>query len=121
MTFKPLLLALLAAALLCAAAPATADTPASSSLAGYRYCGKIANPSTGGTVRIFGRRTSCNDSRNLWRIWRRNTLRATCNEANNHCEVTYVHRFRCVYGGTDFEVRLRCTRGTKRVRGFWGG
>ena len=121
MTMRLLTLGLLAGALLCAAAPATAGTPASSALAGYRYCGKIANPDTGGTVRIFGRRTSCNDSRNLWRLWRRNIRRATCNEANDHCAVTYVHRFRCAFGGTDAELRLRCVRGTQRVRGFWGG
>ena len=106
---------------LAAALPASAGEPASSSLDGYRYCGKIPNPDTGGTVRIFGRRVGCRDSRNLWRLWRRNLDRLTCNRDNNFCEVTHVHRFRCVQGGTDELIRLRCTRGTQRMRGYWGG
>jgi hypothetical protein len=109
---------------LASAAPATAGAgeQASASLAGYRYCGKIPNPDTGGTTRVFGRRVGCRDSKSLWRLWRRNLDRANCNDkAHNFCEVTHVHRFRCVFGGTDAEIRLRCTRGNQRMRAYWGG
>jgi hypothetical protein len=111
---------------LAAAVPATAGAGdrASASLAGYRYCGKIPNPDTGGTTRIYGRRLGCRDSRHLWTLWRRNLDRQApkCNnKAHNFCEVTHVHRFRCVFGGNDELVRLRCTRGKQRMRGYWGG
>jgi hypothetical protein len=112
---------------LVAAAPATAGAgagePASASLAGYHYCGKIPNPDTGGTTRIYGHRVGCRDSKSLWRLWRRNLDKQapTCNNKAHNCEVTHVHHFRCVYGGTDLEIRLRCTRGTQRMRAYWGG
>ena len=111
------------AALVVAAVPAaSADGPtAHAALKGYHYCGKIPNPDTGGTTKIYGRRVSCPNSRNLWRIWRRHLSHLTCNESNNFCEVTHVHHFRCVFGGNDLLVRLRCTRGQQRMRGYWGG
>jgi hypothetical protein len=104
-----------------AAAPASAGEPAHAALKGYHYCGKIPNPDTGGTTKIYGRRLGCRDSKNLWRIWRRHLGHLTCTQSNNFCEVTHVHRFRCVFGGNDFLVRLRCTRGNQRMRGYWGG
>jgi hypothetical protein len=78
-------------ALATAASPAAADQPAYAGLSGYRYCGKIPNPDTGGTTKIYGRRVSCRNSKSLWRLWRR------------HLD------------------RLRCTRGNQRMRGYWGG
>jgi hypothetical protein len=109
------------AALATAASPAAADPPAHAALSGYHYCGKIPNPDTGGTTKIYGRRVGCRDSKSLWRLWRRHLDRLTCNKSNNYCEVTHVHHFRCVFGGDDFLVRLRCTRGKQRMRGYWGG
>jgi hypothetical protein len=32
-----------------------------------------------------------------------------------------VKKFRCVYGGDDLLMRLRCIRKGKRVRAYWGG
>jgi hypothetical protein len=109
-----------------AAVPATAGAgdQASASLAGYRYCGKIPNPDTGGTTRVFGRHLNCPDSRHLWTLWRRNLDKQApkCNnKEHNFCEVTHVNHFRCVFGGTDEQIRLRCTRGTQRMRAYWGG
>jgi hypothetical protein len=111
------------AALVVAAVPAASagDPEAHAALNGYHYCGKIPNPDTGGTTKIYGRRLGCRDSKSLWRIWRRHLGKLTCNEANDFCEVTHVHHFRCVFGGNDFLVRLRCTRGEQRMRGYWGG
>jgi hypothetical protein len=109
------------AALATAASPAAAGEPAHAALKGYHYCGKIPNPDTGGTTKIYGRRVSCRSSKSLWGVWRRHLDKLTCNKANNYCEVTHVHHFRCVFGGDDFLVRLRCTRGKQRMRGYWGG
>jgi hypothetical protein len=109
------------AALAVAAAPATAGEPAHAALKGYHYCGKIPNPDTGGTTKIYGRRVGCHDSKSLWHIWRRHLDKLTCDKAHGYCEVTHVHHFRCVFGGDDFLVRLRCTRGKQRMRAYWGG
>jgi hypothetical protein len=119
---KLMVIATAFAALFVAVAPAAADGPtAHAALKGYRYCGKIPNPDTGGTTKIYGRRLGCRDSKNLWHIWRRHLSKLTCDQSNNYCEVTHVHHFRCVFGGNDFLVRLRCTRGNQRMRGYWGG
>jgi hypothetical protein len=116
-----LLLIVTALTAVAAAAPASAGEPAHAALEGYRYCGKIPNPDTGGTTKIYGRRVGCRDSKSLWHIWRKHLDTLTCDKAHNYCEVTHVHHFRCVFGGNDFLVRLRCTRGKQRMRGYWGG
>src|SRR3954454_16043598 len=120
---RTIAIATVLAALVVAAVPAASagDPKAHAALKGYHYCGKIPNPDTGGTTKIYGRRLGCRDSKSLWRIWRRHLGKLTCNEANGFCEVTHVHHFRCVFGGNDFLVRLRCTRGEQRMRGYWGG
>jgi hypothetical protein len=109
------------AALAVAASSASAGQPAFAALKGYHYCGKIANPDTGGTTKIYGRRVNCHDSKSLWHRWRRHLDKLTCDKAHDYCEVTHVHHFRCVFGGDDFLVRLRCTRGKQRMRAYWGG
>jgi hypothetical protein len=118
---KLLAIATAVAALTVAASPATAGEPTHAALEGYHYCGKIPNPDTGGTTKIYGRRVGCHDSKSLWHIWRRHLDKLTCDKAHDYCEVTHVHHFRCVFGGDDFLVRLRCTRGKQRMRAYWGG
>ena len=101
-------------------APGLALTPASASAQGpgYKRCGEVNNGFTDADV--FARRVGCRDARSLFRRWNRMLDRMRCSKSNNYCEVVRVRRFRCVKGGSNYTVRLRCTRGNQRVRAYWG-
>jgi hypothetical protein len=86
--------------------------------ASAKPCGKVDIGFTNATV--SGERVTCFFSRTLVRRWLRVVGRRDCNEQNNFCRVTRVRRWRCVQGGSELVVRLRCTAGRKRVRAHWG-
>jgi hypothetical protein len=97
-----------------AAAPAAASAAAP----GYRTCGKVDIGFT--NARVSARQVGCADARSLVRRWQRAIARMRCVRSNDFCAVVPVRRFRCVRGGSDYTVRLRCTRGEQRVRAYWG-
>jgi hypothetical protein len=105
-------LTVLAAAL----ALAAAALPAASASA--KPCSRVDIGFTNATV--SGERVTCHFARTLVRRWLRVVGRRDCDEQNNFCRVTRVRRWRCVQGGSESVVRLRCTAGRKRVRAHWG-
>jgi hypothetical protein len=107
-------LSLLAVAVLTVAAGALTAAPASA-----KPCGKVSVGFTNATV--TGERVTCYFARTLVRRWRRVVERRHCNEQNNFCQVTRIRRWRCVVGGSEAIVRLRCSAAErKRVRAHWG-
>jgi hypothetical protein len=101
-----LLAALTLAAVALPAAPASA-----------KPCGKVSVGFTNATV--TGERVTCHFARILVRDWRRVIEGRDCTAQN--CRVTRVRRWRCVWGGSEAIVRLRCTGPrSKRVRAHWG-
>ena len=98
---------------------ALAGGGAHAALKGYTYCGKSSLSFT--EAKVYGRHYGCRKSRSLFQAWRTKLAKADCNESNDFCKVSHVRRFRCVYGGDDFLMRLRCIRKGKRVRAYWGG
>jgi hypothetical protein len=46
----------------------------------------------------------------------RAVTRRTCNRANDFCDVIRIRGWRCVRGGTDRQIRLRCRNRRKRSR-----
>jgi hypothetical protein len=104
---------LLAVAALTIAGVAVPAAPASA-----KPCGKASVGYT--NARVTGERVTCYFARTLVRRWLRAVESRDCNEQNNFCRVTRVRRWRCVVGGTEIIVRLRCSAGRKRVRARWG-
>jgi hypothetical protein len=85
----------------------------------YRYCGKVDIGYTLARVSERGGVT-CHNARRLVRAWLKKINGMRCNADNKYCAVIRVRRYRCVKGSSGSIVRLRCTRGTKRVRAYWG-
>jgi Calcineurin-like phosphoesterase len=67
-------------------------------------------------VRVGVHRTTCVAAHRLVRRWLRAVTRGTCNPANDFCDVIRVRGWRCVRGGTDRVIRLRCSHRRKRIR-----
>jgi hypothetical protein len=68
------------------------------------------------SIRLSVDRGACASAQKLVRRWLWAVTHGGCNRANDFCDVIAVRRWRCVRGGTDLAIRLRCRHGRKRVR-----
>ena len=66
-------------------------------------------------IRLSVDRGACASAQKLVRRWLWAVNHRGCNRANDFCDVIAVRRWRCVRGGTDLAIRLRCRHGRKRV------
>jgi len=95
--------------------PATAASSTARTSALGTYCGHVNIGYT--NARVYGIALSCPYARGLFGSWR-----ARPTPPNRPPpRVRYVRGFRCVFGGTDYLVKLDCYRGRQIVRGRWGG
>jgi acid phosphatase type 7 len=67
-------------------------------------------------VRVSVSRSECASALQLVRRWLQAVSRRECNRANEFCDDIRAGRWRCVRGGTDLVIRLRCRHRRKRVR-----
>jgi hypothetical protein len=104
-----LLLAVVVLATSAATAPAAGQD--------FTRCAKTNIVFTEATVRAQG--ISCRKARRFIYRWARQR-RTGCGPENNYCQVTRRKGFRCVRGGSDLIVRLRCKRREQVIRASWG-
>ena len=106
-------------AVIAAATTAGLAVPGASATApGYKRCGTVDIGYT--NAQVAARRVRCRNARRLVRKWRQKVNSPSCQPAVTRCRVVRVSRYRCVWGGDEVTVRLRCTKGRKRVRAYWG-
>src|SRR3954447_8741877 len=85
---------------------------ASATAPGYKRCGKVAMGHM--LARVASRHVRCPNARLLVRSWRDKVEEPACD--GRACRVRHVRHYRCVRRSRGSIVRLRCTRGRKRVR-----
>jgi hypothetical protein len=61
---------------------------------------------------------SCRKARRFIYRWARTDY--NCTPENGYCRVTRRKGFRCVKGGSELTVRLRCRREDQTIRASWG-
>jgi hypothetical protein len=111
-------LIVLLALLVVAGSPSGVAEASTGSAVRYKECGRASVGYT--SAYVYGYRVQCQFARTLVRLWTRKINRIVCDENNNYCEVVHVRAWRCVKGGGEGLVRLRCVAGRKRVRAVWG-
>ena len=93
-----------------------AATTAAAGAADFKRCGKADVGYTRASVQAEG--IGCRRARRFVYRWARADY--NCSPANNYCEVTRRKGFRCVKGGGELFVQLRCKRGDQVIRARWG-
>lgn len=91
-----------------AAMPASAGPTATIA----RACGKADIGFTSAKVRA--RHVGCKRARRFVRASSRRKL--NCTKKNNYCRVTHFRGYRCVRGGNEIVVKIRCRKGRKVIR-----
>jgi len=79
-------------------------------------CGRIDLGYTKGEIKAFG--MSCKAAKELFRAWQ-----GVVKCPDKPCAHSQVGPFNCRFGGTDVELKLRCTdKGRERaMKAHWGG